>query len=309
MTFAPATLVTLGRFYTAHGGVNLGIVGDSAHQAKGVSYHLGVGDLLAGAYSAQTARDKAGLTNAASAIDLGRLDGSLVKLRAFSRWLVLQAQANVPGSGDIREIIYSPDGVVVLRWDRERGYASAARPGEADTSHLSHTHISFYRDSEQRAKVGLFGPYFAPPKEVDHMLTPSLDPSEFRPLRGVKVKAGTRFYRQASITADSVGLNVTSVYPLFGNTNASTAWRGVLVATATFYADGKARPTIGYIEGSAIAETVDLPIPLPDCTAAVAEAVKPLHDEIIDVRAEVSEIRVLVTDLSNRVDKALVALA
>jgi len=307
VTFAPATLVALGRFWTAHGGVNLGVVGDSAHQSKGVSYHLGADQLLAGAYSAQTARDRAGLTNAASAIDLGRLDGSLVKLRTFSRWFVLQAQADVPGCSDIREIIYSPDGQIVLRWDRERGYASAPRPGEADTSHLAHTHLSFYRDSEQRTKVALFEPYFATP-EVDHMLTPSLDPSEFRPLKGIKVKAGTRFYRQASTSGDSAGLNATSIYPLFGNTNASTAWRGILVNTGAFYADGNARQTIGFIEGSAIAETVDLPIPLPDCTAAVAEAVKPLHDEIVNVRSDVTEIRGILTDLSERVDKALVAL-
>ena len=61
---------------------------------------------------------------------------------------------------DVREIIYSPDGQRVLRWDRERGASSMPRPGEADASHLTHTHVSFYRDSEHRDKVPLFAPYF-----------------------------------------------------------------------------------------------------------------------------------------------------
>jgi len=160
VTFAPATLVALGRYWTAQGGVNLGVVGDTRHQAKGVSYHLGASALLATAYSAQTARDKAGLTDAASAIDLGRLGGSFAKLREFSVWLVAEGQKDAPGTSDIREIIYSPDGKAVLRWDRERGFASAPRPGEADASHLAHTHVSWYRDSAKRDKTTVFRRFF-----------------------------------------------------------------------------------------------------------------------------------------------------
>lgn len=163
MTYAPPTIVALGRYWTSQGGVNLGIVGDVAHQRKGTSYHLGSDKLAAGAYSARTLRDRNGLSTAASAIDLGRLNGSLGELRAFSSWLVGQARVNAAGTIDIREIIYSPDGRTVLRWDRERGYASLPRKGEADASHLTHTHISFYRDSRSRNKTALFKPYFAPP--------------------------------------------------------------------------------------------------------------------------------------------------
>lgn len=158
MTFAPPTLVELGRYWTDHGGVNLGIVGDAAHQATGVSYHLGRDALSAGAYSIRTARDIAGLSNAASAIDLGRLRGSLPALRTFSRALVGAAQHNAAGTSDLREIIYSPDGLIVLRWDRERGSASAPRPGEADAGHLTHTHISWYRDAETRDHTTAFRP-------------------------------------------------------------------------------------------------------------------------------------------------------
>ncbi len=65
----------------ANGGVNLGIIGDTAHATLGVSYHLGKSQLTATAYSRQLPRDAAGLTEAASAIDLGKLNGSLTELR------------------------------------------------------------------------------------------------------------------------------------------------------------------------------------------------------------------------------------
>jgi len=160
VTYNPATLQALGRYWTGQGGVNLGVVGDVDHQNKGTSYHLGADKLAPTAYSARTARDRAGLTNAASAIDLGKLEGTLANLRAFSTWLVGQARANAPGTYDMREIIYTPDGKVVLRWDRERGHASAPRPGEADASHLTHSHISWYRDAERRDHTTAFRPYF-----------------------------------------------------------------------------------------------------------------------------------------------------
>lgn len=168
MTYNPKTLQDLGTFWTRQGGVNLGVVGNTAHTR---GYHLGKDRIFDGSgpgvgssdYSIQTSRDKAGLTNAASAIDLGRLDGSLGNLRTFSKWLVARCRANAAGTRDFREIIYSPDGKTVLRWDRQRGYNSAPRPGEADASHLTHTHISFYRDSEGRDKRPVFAPYFAPP--------------------------------------------------------------------------------------------------------------------------------------------------
>ena len=162
VTYNPASLRALGAFWTAQGGVNLGVVGDTAHAAKGYSYHLGADQLAPTAYSIKTARDKAGLTNAASAIDLGRLGGTLSGLRKFSAWLVAEAQKDEPGTADIREIIYTVDGKTVLRWDRERGYASPPRAGEADDSHLTHTHVSFYRDAEARDKRPVFAPYFAP---------------------------------------------------------------------------------------------------------------------------------------------------
>lgn len=160
MTFAPPRLQELAAYWTMEGGVNLGIVGDAGHMDRGVSYHLGRDDLKPDAYSIRTQRDRLGLTDAASAIDLGRLNGTLLQLQRFSRWLVQEGRHNAPGTPDIREIIYSPDGTVVLRWDRERGYASEPRGGEADDTHLTHTHVSFYRDAELRDHTTAFRPYF-----------------------------------------------------------------------------------------------------------------------------------------------------
>ena len=180
MSYAPKTINDLATYWKAQGGVNLGIVGNTAHT---VGYHLGKDRIYDGSgpgigdndYSVKLARDKAGLTNAASAIDLGKLDGTLTNLRRFSEWLVSRA---LDGKcRDIREIIYSTsDGKYVKRWSgpdnkvytslrkNADGSITVITPGNGDASHFSHTHISFYRDSEGRDKRPLFAPYFATPE-------------------------------------------------------------------------------------------------------------------------------------------------
>ena len=173
MTYAPATIVELGRYWRSKGGAMLGIVGDSKH-TKG--YHLGKDRIYDGSgpglgsadYSVQTARDKAGLTDAASAIDLGRLNGTLNGLWDFSRWFAQQCMDGRPGYRDVREVIF---------WSKVRNRVigwSALDPDRwindyGDLSHKTHTHISFFRDSEHRDKVPLFAPYFSPPVEDDDM--------------------------------------------------------------------------------------------------------------------------------------------
>lgn len=159
MTFAPATLKQLAAYWVAQGGVNLGIVGDTGHQARGVSYHLGKDQLLPDAYSIERPRDRAGLTNAASAIDLGKLNGSYAQLRAFSDWLARRCVKGGAGTGDVVEVIYSPDGKRVLGFKDGIDFLI---PGYGDDSHLFHTHISFYRDSEFRDKTALFKTFWLP---------------------------------------------------------------------------------------------------------------------------------------------------
>jgi hypothetical protein len=162
MTYAPQTLTKLGAYWTSKGGVNLGIVGDLFHVT---GYHLGR-DRIYGPhgkggedYSVQHPRDKAGLTNAASAIDLGKVDGTYTGLQEFSRWLVKQCQSSAPGTRDIREVIYSPDGSQVQRWSGIDGNIHTGA-GNGDASHRTHTHISYFRDSEYSDKVGAFAPYW-----------------------------------------------------------------------------------------------------------------------------------------------------
>lgn len=203
MTTTPPTLADLAAFWVSHGGTNLGIVGNQKHCS---GYHLGR-DRIYGTcackpdgtcepgqgakdYSVVMARDKAGLTNAASAIDLGRLNGSLTQLYEFSKWLVAQSQAGAAGYRDVREIIYSPDGVKVQRYSGVDGGIHTG-DGNGDGSHTTHTHISYFRDSEKRDKRLLFAPYFAElpdtgeamgPLKVTSVVPMTVDPIEGRQL-------------------------------------------------------------------------------------------------------------------------------
>jgi hypothetical protein len=180
MTYAPTSLTNLQRYWQGQGGVALGIVGNTAHV---YGYHCGKDRIFDGAgagvgwadYSVKTPRDKAGLTNAASAIDLGRLDGSLEKLWTFSAWLASQCMANAADTKDVREIIFwSPSRNRVMGWSDLSPGALIVDYGDA--THKTHTHISYYRDSEARPKIPLFKRYLEPPvvppkPEEDMILT------------------------------------------------------------------------------------------------------------------------------------------
>lgn len=162
MTFAPETIRAVRALLKGEDpdldDNELGIVGGPSHVTTGTSYHLGKDQLIMSKnpYSARTSRDLAGLSNAASALDI---DDDLDELRELSVWLVAECRANAPDTRDICEIIYSPDGVQVLQWDRERGVTSAPRT-HSDLSHRMHTHISWYRDSEFRDKTAVFRRFY-----------------------------------------------------------------------------------------------------------------------------------------------------
>jgi hypothetical protein len=167
VTYAPQSLKDLRAFLKRQDSDlddnEVGIVGGPSHVATGTSYHLGLDQLKMSKspYSARTPRDKAGLANpdtrnAASAIDI---DDDLDELRPMSVWMVDQCRLGAPDTFDIREIIYSPDGVLVLQWDRERGRTSEPQP-HPDLSHRTHSHFSFYRDTVNRDKTGLFRRFY-----------------------------------------------------------------------------------------------------------------------------------------------------
>jgi hypothetical protein len=163
-TYSPIRLTEARRFLLQHIGpfglasAEVGIVGDTPHVNGGSSYHLGKGQLRSDSYTiTESVRDRNGLSNAASGMDIGEftatVNGKRHTLRSFSIWLVAQCKAGTADTADIREVIYSPDGVVVKRWDRLN------RRTTGDSSHLWHTHISYFRDSESRDKTALFRRY------------------------------------------------------------------------------------------------------------------------------------------------------
>ncbi|MEU7677888.1 hypothetical protein AB0C42_24110 [Micromonospora taraxaci] len=153
MTRAPANLLALRTLLLTHldnapgpddlEPAEVGIVGDPAHRG---GYHCGSDRTVANDYSVvESPRDRAGLTDLASALDVGPFSvtagGKTHTLRTFSAWLVAQCAANAPDTRDIREVIYSPDGSAVKRWDR------LGRRSTGDSSHRWHTHISYHRDA------------------------------------------------------------------------------------------------------------------------------------------------------------------
>lgn len=153
MTYAPDTLVAARNVMILHTDLSpleLGIVGDGSHTAKGTSYHLGASALAPGAYSATSSRDRAGLSEAASALDIGQFAEGSANLRSLTAWLFDIWSDRHPLTRDIREIIGTIDGRTVIRVDAEDEWGESPSPGEADSSHLTHTHISMYRDAERR---------------------------------------------------------------------------------------------------------------------------------------------------------------
>lgn len=167
MTTAPPTLLAARRLLIDHLGPNVparpgvtiidplgdpvwevGIVPDADHVG---GYHCGSDrvrrvDGIIRDYSVnESSRDRLGLTLHAAALDIGRFAVrtrlGTFDLRHFSRWLVAQCVAGTRDTRDSREVIYSPDGKVVRRWDR------LGRRTSGDSSHLSHTHISYHRDA------------------------------------------------------------------------------------------------------------------------------------------------------------------
>lgn len=146
MTESPGDLVAVQHYVQGRTGLPWDALGIKHGSPQGGGYHEG-NDLLSAAgrlssdYSKrESPRDRPG-TNSASAFDLG---GDFGDFRRVTLGIVHACQAGDPRCRDIREVIYTPNGQVVQRWDR-LGVRSTG-----DSTHLSHTHISFFRDSEGR---------------------------------------------------------------------------------------------------------------------------------------------------------------
>lgn len=142
MTSAPADLLNVRNFLKQKTGLpftSLGIVGDVDHNG---GYHCGSDRVSSSDYSVrESSRDVRGLSTYASALDVGAFTAGGVTLASFSMALVKAAVAGDPRMSAVREIIYTPDGSRVKRFDRLNVRSTG------DSSHLAHTHISFFRDS------------------------------------------------------------------------------------------------------------------------------------------------------------------
>ena len=183
MTFAPASIQEARQLLAEHLDLHpghvpadlrlgeIGIVGNPDHED---GYHLGKDRLPNRSYSVdESVRDKRGLSNAAAALDIGSfaitVAGQDHNLRTFSAWLVKQCKAGTEDTQDIREVIYSLDGDEVKRWDRLRKRTSG------DISHRTHTHVSYFRDSENRDKTALYLRYLT---EIE-LIEEDMDQSTF----------------------------------------------------------------------------------------------------------------------------------
>jgi hypothetical protein len=159
MSYVPVTLDALGDLLREQGVPVLGILGDRNHTS---GYHIGkdrIYDIPPGRgdddYSVKTPRDRAGLSNAAAAIDIGRFGGRLDDLGLF-----LVAESKAGRAPDIREVTFEGfDGSIIRRWDAYYGRHTTFHTSLSDLHHL---HVGFHRDSEYRNKTDLFERFFLP---------------------------------------------------------------------------------------------------------------------------------------------------
>jgi hypothetical protein len=272
MTFNPPTLHALGDYWVAQGGVNLGVVGDASHVGGGTSYHLGKSQLTATAYSRQTARDKAGLSEAASAIDLGKLNGTLEELRAFSRWFAGQCMDHHTEAPyrDVREVIFwSTARNRVLGW-------SALAPNQwindyGDLSHQTHTHISFYRDSEFRDKVPMFAAYPAFKAQPGAEIVNSY-PVPKEPMIGNIAKGKVIYPTSAMLDTDPLRIIIDPGRDMPYLGQPSTTYRVVEYVGDTGVHSGPAY----FVKLPDITNIRAVPAAVSDCAPAVKAATDPL---------------------------------
>ncbi|GLY21707.1 hypothetical protein [Micromonospora sp. NBRC 101691] len=175
MTSAPDTLMAARRLLLTHLDVQpgrtvasdldpaeVGIVGDPDHVG---GYHCGTdrvrreGGQIRDYSVTESTRDRTGLSDYACALDIGEfrrtVAGRVYDLPHLSAWIVAQCTAGTADTRDIREVIWSPDGRTVRRWDR------LGRRSTGDSSHRWHTHISYHRDAIKagRDQTALFRRY------------------------------------------------------------------------------------------------------------------------------------------------------
>ena len=177
MSFAPPSLIEVRRYIAEKAGVprsNMSI--RSARSARG--YHAGESQIFGPNgqgwkdYSVKNPRNKAGLSEASSAIDIKL---PVKQLKALVVYLLAGAK---DGSLDVFEII-GPDST------GKANYWSIAtdwlpKPKWAPKSHEWHIHLGLPRDTEFADRVAIFRPFFeaaAPEPEPDPEVQPDPAPT------------------------------------------------------------------------------------------------------------------------------------
>lgn len=201
MTYAPSDLLDVRKAVIAKTGMTptaVGIVGNREHFG---GYHCGSDRLVANDYSNQDWRDRQGLSQAASALDLGNFGG----LRRVSIALADACRHGVIGTDVVREVIYSADGRNVKRWDARNESTTG------DSSHLTHTHISFFRNSEGK-RAGAFKTLLLNLIDGKSTDSPSNQTGDGEVLTFIKVKGREETFLTNGITSRWVtGREITSL--------------------------------------------------------------------------------------------------
>lgn len=171
MTVAPPDLLIfrqrMGQVTGLTDPADIGIVGDGRHQRTG-GYHEGEDVLVdigrytppptahigstSQDYSARLARDRAGLTDYASGVDVGDdwPNGGRAAWLRFGNLLAAELRIN-PVLAPLRAINYSPDGRVKKRIDREHGWLMV----DSTDTVTTHLHAEWYRDTVGRRSAAL----------------------------------------------------------------------------------------------------------------------------------------------------------
>ncbi len=162
MTNAPSDLLAVRARMMAATGLtdpaDVGIVGDGAHSRTG-GYHEGhdvlqaLGVLDTDYSVAEYTRDRAGLTDSASALDVALAwpTGGRAAAIRWTNLLVADLLAGMPGPECLRAMNYSPAGTTRCRRDKRSGLVEQASSDSVDI----HTHFEFFRDTEG-ARAGAF---------------------------------------------------------------------------------------------------------------------------------------------------------
>ena len=128
--------------------VMAGVVGDVRHMNPPMGYHVDPDELPGSDYSVQTQRDRTGADqhpHDASAWDLHFGPAEMI---VVTNRLLAAARKNDPRMKAVREFCGTRDGRNTYPWDLHGNVSEGINSW--DSGHLSHVHISFYRDASAK---------------------------------------------------------------------------------------------------------------------------------------------------------------